>query len=112
MGEEPELLGHLGPVELRLLGPLVRRLLRSGSPGLRRALEQTGPKATARMACVNATRFYALLLLVLGAAAQLAGALALSYALMGLAGACMAWSLWCLYTVAAPEREFKRAKRS
>lgn len=110
MDEESELLSHLNATERRLLGPLVGRLLRAGSPGLRRALEQSGPRATARMACVNATRLYALALFVLGCLAELGRLPVLAYGLLGLAAAFMAWSFWCLYTVVGPEREFKRSR--
>lgn len=112
MKDDHSLLCHLSPIERRLLGPLVRRLLGSASPGLARSLQRTGPRATARMACVNATRLYALGLFALGALAEIARLLPLAYALLGLAGACMAWSFWCLYTVVGPEREFRRSHRA
>jgi hypothetical protein len=34
----------------------------------------------------------------------------LALALYGVAVVAMAWSFWCLYTVAAPEREHRRAR--
>jgi uncharacterized membrane protein YuzA (DUF378 family) len=111
MADELSPLPYLNAPERRLLGPLVRRLCATGNPRFQRALEENGPEATARMACVNALRIYAIGLFALGVVARLAGVGALALALYGLAAAAMAWSFWCLYTVAGPEREFKRERR-
>lgn len=110
MSPETSLLAYLNPLELRVLGPLVRRLLGTGSPRLQRAIETTGPKATARMACVNALRIYAIALFALGSALRLAGVTPAALALYALAAVCMAWSFWCLYTVVGPEREFRHRR--
>ena len=40
----------------------------------------------------------------------MAGVRVLALALYGVAAAAMAWSFWCLYTVAGPEREHKRSR--
>ncbi len=101
---------YLNATERKLIGRLVRRLCATGNPRFRRALESAGPEATVRMACVNALRIYAIVLFVAGTLARIAGVDPLGYALLALAGACMAWSFWCLYTVMGPEREFKRAR--
>lgn len=100
----------LNAPERRLLGPLVLRLCATGNPRFQRAIETTGAEATVRMACVNALRVYAIVAFTLGAAARLAHLLPLAYACFALAGACMAWSFWCLFTVVGPEREHKRTR--
>lgn len=105
--EDPSPLRYLNTAERRLLGPLVRRLFATANPRFQRALESTGVQATARMACVNALRLYAIVLFVLGTLGRLAGVSALAYLFYGLAAACMAWSFWCLYTVVGSEREFR-----
>ena len=110
MSDEDTPLSYLNAVERRLLGPLVRRLCATGNPRFRRAAETTGAKATVRMACVNALRIYAIVLFVLGVIGRLAGAAPVALAFFALAGACMAWSFWCLYTVVGPEREHKRLR--
>ena len=61
------------------------------------------------MACVNALRIYA----ICAVRARRARPRSRAWrrwrsVFFGLAGACMAWSFWCLYTVVGPEREFKR----
>jgi hypothetical protein len=106
--DERSLLSYLNPTERRLLGWIVTRLLGTENPRFQRALEETGPKATARMACVNALRVYAIALFVLGTVVKLGHVAPLANALYLLAAGCMAWSFWCLYTVVGPEREFKR----
>jgi uncharacterized membrane protein YuzA (DUF378 family) len=60
------------------------------------------------MACVNALRFYAIALFVVGVVAKLAGVGVLALLCYAIAGLSMAWSFWCLYKVVGPEREFKR----
>ena len=109
MSEDLEPLAYLNPAERKLIGPLVRRLCSTANPRVRRAVETTGPKATVRMACVNAFRIYAIALFAGGVLARIAGVAPLGYLLLALAAAAMAWSFWCLYTVIGPEREFKRA---
>jgi hypothetical protein len=101
-------LPYLNGPERRVLGPVAVRLQRPGNPRFERSLEQTGPEATARMACVNALRIYAVCLFVLGVAARTAGVQVLALAFYAIAAAAMAWSFWCLYTVAKAEREHKR----
>jgi hypothetical protein len=101
-------LPYLNALERKLLGPLVTRLFATGNPRFRRALDSSGVEATARMACVNALRTYAVVLFVLGTAGRIAGVDALGDIFYVLAIAAMAWSFWCLYTVVGPEREFKR----
>jgi hypothetical protein len=101
-------LTYLNRIERRLLGPVVLLLSKTANPRLQRALETNGPSATARMACVNALRLYAVALFALGAVARVAGVAPLAALLFVLAVACMVWSFWCLYTVLGPEREFKR----
>ena len=108
MSDEPSPLPYLNTPERVVLGPLVRRLFATGNPRFQKALETTGAEATARMACVNALRIYAIALFALGIVARVAGVGALALALYGVAVAAMLWSFWCLYTVARPEREFKR----
>ncbi len=108
MSDEPNPLPYLNAPERVVLGPLVRRLFATGNPRFQRALETTGAEATARMACVNALRIYAILLFALGILARLAGVAPVAVALYGVAVLAMLWSFWCLYTVARPEREFKR----
>jgi fatty acid desaturase len=108
VSDEPNPLPYLNKPERVLLGPLVRRLFATGNPRFQKALETTGAEATARMACVNALRIYAILLFVLGVAARLAGVTPLALLFYGVAVVAMVWSFWCLYTVAGPEREFKR----
>ena len=100
-----------GP-ERRLLGPLVARLCATGNARFQRAIETTGTEATVRMACVNALRIYALVLFVLGSLGRLAHIVPVAYAGFVLAGACMVWSFWCLYTVVGPEREHRRLRAS
>lgn len=108
VGDERRPLRYLNAVELALLGWAVLRLCATGNARFQRALQETGPQATARMACVNALRLYAVVLFVAGSAVKLAHVSAPATALYALAAACMAWSFWCLYTVVAPERAFKR----
>ena len=108
MSQDPSPLPYLNAPERRLLGPLVRRLYATGNPRFQRALEKTGAEATARMACVNALRIYAVCLFVAGVLARVAGVKPAALALYGLAAAAMVWSSWCLYTVVSPEREHKR----
>jgi hypothetical protein len=110
VSEDLEPLSYLNPVERRLIGLLVRHLCSTANPRFSRAVERTGPEATVRMACVNALRIYAIGLFVAGTLARFAGVWPLGYALLVLAAAAMVWSFWCLYTVARPEREFKRAQ--
>jgi hypothetical protein len=98
---------YLNTPERRLLGPVVRRLCDTGNARFQRALEESGPEATARMACVNALRIYAIGLFVLGVIARLAGVPLLAIAFYLFAVGAMGWSFWCLYTVVGPEREFK-----
>lgn len=111
MSERRDPLGYLNPIERRVMGRLVQRLFATGNPRFERALEKSGEKATARMACVNALRLYAVALFVLGSVAKLAAVEPLAYGFYGLAGAAMAWSLWCLFTVVGPEREHRQAMR-
>jgi hypothetical protein len=108
VSEELSPLPYMNAAERRLLGALVVRLFATGNPRFQRALEKSGAEATARMACVNALRIYALGLFVLGTVARLGTVGTLSYVFYGLAMASMAWSFWCLYTVVGPEREYKR----
>jgi hypothetical protein len=103
---------YLNAPERRLLGPVVQRLCSTGNARFQRALEESGPEATARMACVNALRIYAIALFALGVIARVGGVAVLAVALYVLAVAAMAWSFWCLYTVVGPEREFKRERAS
>ncbi len=110
MSEELEPLSYLNPAERRLIGPLVRRLCSTANPRFDRALETTGPKATVRMACVNALRIYAIVLFVAGTLVRFVGVTPLGYPLLALAAGSMTWSFWGLYKVAGPEREFKRAR--
>ncbi len=110
MSDEPSPLRYLNTPERRLLGPVVVRLHRTGNPRFQRALEESGAEASARMACVNALRIYAVGLFVLGVLARVAGVQVLALALYGVAVVAMAWSFWCLYTVAGPEREHKRSR--
>jgi len=105
-------LPYLKAPERVLLGPVVTRLYASDTPRFERALEKSGPEATARMACVNALRIYAVCLFVLGVAARTAGVRPAALALYALAAAAMLWSSWCLYTVVGPEREFKREREA
>jgi hypothetical protein len=101
-------LGYLNRAEQILLGWLVCRLFATGNPRFQRALAESGPKATARMACVNALRLYAIVLFVLGSVVKIAHVTTVATGLYLLAAACMAWSFWCLYTVVGPERAFKQ----
>ncbi|MGO9489676.1 MAG: hypothetical protein ACLQBB_11675 [Solirubrobacteraceae bacterium] len=112
MTDDQSPLRFLNGPERRLLGPLVVRLFRTANPRFQRALETSGTEATARMACVNALRLYAIVLFTLGAACKLAGVGLLAYLFYVLAAAAMAWSFWCLYTVVRPEREFRRGHAS
>lgn len=105
-------LQYLNRLERIALGRLVRRLCSTGNPRFRRAMEQNGAHATARMACVNALRLYAIMFFVIGAVAKIGRVSVLAYGAYGLAALCMAWSFWCLYTAAGPEREFKRKSKS
>jgi uncharacterized membrane protein YuzA (DUF378 family) len=108
VSDQPTSLSYLTPAERRLLGALVRRLCATRNPRFKTAVETTGEKATVRMACVNALRIYAVGLFVLGMIGRLAGVVPVAYVCFTLAGACMVWSFWCLFTVLGPEREFKR----
>ncbi len=108
MGDDSIPLGYLNRPERALLGWLVQRLWATDNPRFERALAETGPQATARMACVNALRLYAVVLFVFGTVVKLAHATAPATALYALAAACMVWSFWCLYTVLAPERAFRQ----
>jgi hypothetical protein len=112
VADELSPLPYLNTPERKVLGALVRRLCVTDNPRFQRALEQNGPEATARMACVNALRIYAIAFFVTGVIARIAGVAPLALALYVLAGAAMAWSFWCLYTVVGPEREFKRERES
>jgi hypothetical protein len=109
VSHDPSPLPYLNAPERVVLGPLVRRLFSTGNPRVARAIETTGTEATARMACVNALRIYAIVLFALGIVARIAGVGMLALSLYGVAVVAMVWSFWCLYTVAGPEREFKRA---
>jgi hypothetical protein len=108
VSERQDPLGYLNSVERASFGWLACRLYATSNPRFQRALQKSGPEATARLTCVNALRLYAVVLFVLGSVCRLAGAVPLAYLLYGVAGACMAWSFWCLYTVVRPEREFRR----
>jgi hypothetical protein len=110
VADEETPLAYLNEPERRLLGPVVTRLNRPGSPRYQRALEENGAEATARMGCVNALRIYAVVLFVLGVLARVAGAQAPALVFYGVAVAAMAWSFWCLYTVVGPERAHKRSR--
>ncbi len=110
VSDEQSPLPYLNAPERRLLGPVVVRLYRTGNPRFKRALEENGAEASARMACVNALRFYAVGLFVLGVLARVAGVQALALVFYGVAVVAMAWSFWCLYTVAGPERAHKRGR--
>jgi hypothetical protein len=101
-------LSYLNGIERLLLGRVVLRMSASGSPRFARALEQNGPLATTRMACVNALRLYAIALFVVGLLGELVRSRALTYPFMALAALCVLWSCWCLYTVVGPERAYKR----
>jgi fatty acid desaturase len=101
-------LRYLNDRERRAFGWFVERMFRSESPRFERALEQAGEEATARMACVNALRGYAIVLFLIGMFGELISVPALTYPTMALAGLCMLWSFWCLYTVVGPERAHKR----
>ena len=111
MSESRDPLRYLNKTERRFLGWTVQHLFATDNPRFERALEKSGEKATARMACVNALRLYAIVLFVLGTLAKLASVAVVAYGFYGLAAAAMAWSFWCLYTVVGPEREFRRASR-
>ena len=101
-------LQYLNGPERRALGWIVCRMFSTENPRLQRAIECNGAHATARMACVNALRLYAVMLFVIGAVAQIGRVSVLADGAYGLAILCMAWSFWCLYTVVGAEREFKR----
>lgn len=101
-------LQHLNGPERRVLGWVVLRMFATDSPRFARALADAGPIATARMACVNALRGYAICFFLLGLVGELIRSRAVTYPLMALAGLCMVWSFWCLYTVVGPERAYKR----
>ena len=101
-------LGYLNRAEQAALGWLVCRLFATANPRFQRALAESGPQATARMACVNALRLYAIVLFVLGSIVKIAHITTVATGLYLLAGACMAWSFWCLYTVVGPERAYKQ----
>jgi hypothetical protein len=103
-------LRHLNRLERRLLGWAVLRMCASRSQRFQRALEENGPVATARMACVNTLRLYGIGLFLLGLVGELAGVRPLAYPLMGLAALCVLWSCWCLLTVVGPERAHKRSR--
>jgi hypothetical protein len=105
-------LQYLNGIEQRLFGWFVLRMFASKSARFERALAETGPHANARMACVNALRGYAICFFLVGLAGELLRSSLLTYPLMVLAMACMAWSFWCLYTVVGPEREYKRANEA
>ena len=111
MNEDRDTLSFLNPAERRAFGPLVQRLCNTENPRFRNAVESTGAEASVRMACVNALRIYAVALFAVGMLTKLAGVGALTYLAFALAGACMVWSFWCLYTVVGPEREFRRGHR-
>jgi hypothetical protein len=102
-------LQYLNAPERRVLGRLVARTFASDSRRFSRALEKNGPEATARMACVNALRGYAVTFFLLGLVGELAHSRLLTYPLMALAFGCMVWSFWCLYTMVGPERAYRRA---
>jgi hypothetical protein len=110
VSEDSSPLTYLNTPERRLLGAVVVRLFATGNPRFQRALEKSGVEATARMACVNALRLYAIVLFVLGSVGRIAGIDVLADALYGLAIVAMVWSFWCLYTVVGPEREFQRRR--
>ncbi|HXD54398.1 MAG TPA: hypothetical protein VN618_06570 [Solirubrobacteraceae bacterium] len=112
MSEDLNPLSFLNGPERRLLGPLVARLCATGNARFQQAIETTGAEATVRMACVNALRIYAIVLFVLGSLGRLAHLVPVAYTCFVLAGACMVWSFWCLYTVVGPEREHKRLRAS
>jgi fatty acid desaturase len=101
-------LRYLNDAERRAFGWFVELMFRSQSPRFERALERAGEEATARMACVNALRGYAIVLFLVGMAGELVSAPALTYPTMALATLCMVWSFWCLYTVVGPERAHTR----
>lgn len=109
MSDSRDPLRYLNDIERRLLGWTVVHLFATGNPRFERALEKSGEEATARMACVNALRLYAIALFILGTMAKLASVGVLADGFYGLAAAAMAWSFWCLYTVVGPEREYRRA---
>jgi hypothetical protein len=109
-GDSP--MPYLSTPERRILGPVVARLARPGSSRFERSVEENGSAATARMACVNALRIYAVCLFVLGVLARTAGVRVLALALYGVAVVAMAWSFWCLYTVVGPEREHRRSRET
>ncbi|HMG97721.1 MAG TPA: DUF3040 domain-containing protein [Gaiellales bacterium] len=101
-------LQHLNRIEQRVLGRMVQRMFASDGPRFARALKDAGPVATARMACVNTLRAYAMALFVLGLVGELVGSRALAYPFMALAALSVLWSCWCLYTAVGPERAYKR----
>jgi hypothetical protein len=103
-------LQHLSRLERRLLGWAVLRTFASQSPRFRRALEENGPVATVRMACVNTLRLYGIGVFLLGLACELARTRSLAYAFMALAALCVLWSCWCLLTAIGPERAYKRER--
>ena len=108
MSEALETMSYLNAPERTVLGALVKRLCAAGNPRVERSIEATGIEATVRMACVNALRIYAIGLFALGTIARIAGVTPLAELGFVLACAAMAWSFWCLFTVARPEREHKR----
>jgi hypothetical protein len=108
MSERRDPLRYLNRFERRAMGWIVARLFATGNPRFERALEKSGEKATARMACVNGLRLYAVGLFVVGSLAKLFAVEALAYGFYGLAGGAMLWSFWCLFTVVGPEREYRR----
>jgi hypothetical protein len=110
VSEDLSPLPYLNALERKVLGPLVARLFATSNPRFQRALQSSGVEATARMACVNALRIYAIVLFVIGIAGRFAGVAVLADLCFGLALVAMAWSFWCLYTVVGPEREFKRRR--
>lgn len=111
MSERRDPLRYLNRTERRVMGWLVLRLFATDNLRFERALEKSGEEATARMACVNALRLYAVVLFVFGSVAKLAAVEPLAYGLYALAGAAMAWSFWCLFTVVGPERKYRQAIR-
>lgn len=110
MSEHQDPLRYLNRPERIMLGWLACRLYAVGKPRFDRALQNSGPKATARMTCVNALRIYAVLLFVAGSVCKIAQVVPAADGLYAIAGACMLWSFWCLYTVVGPEREFRRRR--
>lgn len=101
---------YLSRVEQALVGWSVVREFSTNTPRFVRWLEQSGPHATARLACARAFTLYVWGFGLPGVIFSVAGLAAVADVLYVLAGASALWAATCIVSARKPRRDFRAAR--